>query len=774
MHRTTPRHRPTPALMPLRTAVVAAVTAVAGVLSAVSPATASAASSTADRPTSTAPVTRVDVGPRGWRPPDRPGLTGPARDVVAAAPARGPVRVLALTDTGGRPQVHVLAAAGRAEAAAAVERARALPGTVAVALDHRVQLRSTTALTPAAAPVSGALRALSTSDDPARAQQWGLTRLRGEQSWARQDGAGTVVAVVDSGVDAGHPDLSGVVLPGADLVTKDDGTLADPGGDGRTDANGHGTHVAGIIAAVANNGIGIAGLGQGLKILPVQVLGPDGGGYEGDVADGIIWAADHGAKVLNISLGDGVDSAVVKAAIAYAQGKDVLVVAAAGNAREACTGTVADSEGCGNPVEYPAAYPGVLGVGATDTSDAIASFSETGSFVDLVAPGVRILSTWPQALTPAGREPYVLLSGTSMSAPFVAAAAGLVRAADPTLTATQTDVRLEQSADDLGRPGKDPEFGSGLLDPLAALNATLDAAPAPTSSPRLVRLGGPDRVATSVLAAGNRWSKGAGAVVLARSDQFVDALVATPLAAAKGGPIMLTPSSRLDSRVLAELKAILTKGRTVYLVGGTGSLSDDVAASVRAAGYVVVRLGGADRYATSLAVAQALGSPATVLEASSLDYPDALSAGVAAAHLGGVVMLTAGAEPVPATTGYLAAHPGDHYAVGGSAAVADPAAEPVMGADRYATAAAVAARFFPAPPAVTVASGAGFADALSGGPLAAALGGPLLLVRPADALPSDVEAYLSTVRAGLTTGRIMGGAAVLRGTVGSALSSAVV
>ncbi|MGN6331989.1 MAG: S8 family serine peptidase [Motilibacteraceae bacterium] len=735
------------------------------------PATPAAAAAAAPPTTSAAGSTmRVDVGPRGWKPADRPGLTGPARDVVAAAPAHGAVRVLALTDAGGRPRVHVLAAPSRAAAVDAVERARALPGAVAVALDHRVRVTSMTT----AAPVAAAVRALSTSDDPARPQEWGLTRLRAEQSWARQDGDGTVVAVVDSGVDAGHPDLAGVVLPGADLVTKDDGSLADPGGDGRTDANGHGTHVAGIIAAVANNGIGIAGLGQGLKILPVQVLGPDGGGYEGDVADGIIWAADHGARVLNISLGDGVDSAVVKAAIAYAQSKDVLVVAAAGNAREACTGTVADSEGCGNPVEYPAAYPGVLGVGATDTSDAIASFSETGSFVDLVAPGVRILSTWPRALTPAGRDPYVLLSGTSMAAPFVAAAAGLVRAADPTLTAAQTDVRLEQNADDLGAPGKDVEFGSGLLDPLAALAATLDAAPAPASSPRLVRLGGPDRVMTSVLAARNKWSKGAGAVVLARADQFVDALVATPLAAAKDGPIMLTGSTRLDPRVLAQLSAILPRGRTVYLVGGTGSLSDAVAASVRGAGYVVVRLGGADRYATSLAVARALGSPSTVLEASSLDYPDALSAGVAAAHLGGAVMLTAGAVPVSATTDYLAAHPGDHYAVGGSAAVADPAAEPVMGADRYGTAAAVATRFFPAPAAVTVASGAGFADALSGGPLAAALGGPLLLVRPSGALPPDVETYLSTVRAGLTTGRIMGGAAVLRGPVGSALSSAVV
>ncbi|MGN6246223.1 MAG: S8 family serine peptidase, partial [Motilibacteraceae bacterium] len=336
MHRTTPRRRPgagsrTPAT------VVTAVTTAAGtalaVLAGLAPATPAAAA---------APVGHVDVGARGhvgargWRPADRPGLTGPARDVVAAAPAHGPVRVLALTDAGGRPEVHVLSAPGRAAAAAAVERARALPGALAVTLDHRVHVTSSPV---AAAPVGTALRALATSDDPGRTQQWGLTRLRAEETWARQDGGGTVVAVVDSGVDASHPDLAGVVLAGADLVTKDDGSLADPDGDGRTDANGHGTHVAGIIAAVANNGVGIAGLGQGLKILPVQVLGPDGGGYEGDVADGIIWAADHGAEVLNISLGDGVDSAVVKAAIAYAQSRDVLVVAAAGNAREACTGT---------------------------------------------------------------------------------------------------------------------------------------------------------------------------------------------------------------------------------------------------------------------------------------------------------------------------------------------------------------------------------------------------------------------------------------------------
>jgi type VII secretion-associated serine protease mycosin len=328
-----------------------------------------------------------------------------------------------------------------AAARAAVASAQGAPNAVAVSVDHRVSAQQTQ------------------SHDADRWAQWALNRLDAEDLWARQPGAGVTVAVVDTGVDAAHPDLAGVVLPGTDLIS--------PGGDGSDDGNGHGTHVAGIIAAVANNGLGVAGLAQGVRILPVRVLDDSGAGWASTIAKGIIWATDHGAAVVNLSLGDHVADDVTATAVQYAEDHGVVVVAAAGNDR-------AD----GDPVTYPAAYPGVIGVAATNDQDAVASFSETGGFVDVAAPGVDIASTFPPST-------YVYLSGTSMAAPFVSATAALLKAANPQLTSEQAVSALESTANDLPPSGRDDASGYGLVDPAAALCSltgcsTSTAAPAAT------------------------------------------------------------------------------------------------------------------------------------------------------------------------------------------------------------------------------------------------------------------------------------------------------
>lgn len=383
---------------------------------------------------------------------------GPAQATTRSAHRRHPqrsIRVTSVRYVNGRPKVSVQTLDDPAAAREAVVAGRHTAGAVAVSVDHRVRAQSQ-----------------SQSDDTDRWAQWALNRLDAEALWAQQPGDGVTVAVLDTGVDAAHPDLTGVVLPGTDLVS--------PGGDGRTDANGHGTHVAGIIAAVANNGLGTAGLAQGVRILPVRVLDDTGAGWASDIAKGIIWATDHGAAVINLSLGDHVKDDVTAAAVQYAEDHDVVVVAAAGNDRAN-----------GDAVTYPAAYPGVLGVAATDSQDAVASFSETGGFVDVAAPGVDIASTYPPST-------YVYLSGTSMAAPFVSATAALMKAADPHLSPAQAAAAVESTATDLGPAGRDDASGYGLVDPAAALCALTGCSTSPAAAPAatLTRLHAGRRTAT--------------------------------------------------------------------------------------------------------------------------------------------------------------------------------------------------------------------------------------------------------------------------------------
>ena len=370
-----------------------------------------------------------------WLPASSPGTVA---SLVKGAPARGPVRVVTVTlDRTGHPRLHVTTTAGRAAAALVIRDAGSEPGTVAVSIDHRTSIAAV-------------------SNDTYRTQQWALDKLRAETAWSLHTAAGKTVAVIDTGVDATHPDLTGHVISGAQFLNSTTST-----GNGMTDPNGHGTHVSGIIGATANNAIGVAGLAQGVTILPIRVLDANGSGWNSDIASGVIYAADHGVTAINMSLGGSYADASLASAVRYAQSKDVVVVAAAGNGRQS-----------GNPVSYPGGFPGVLAVAATDATNASASFSETGSYVGIAAPGVGIVSTYP------GSQ-YVSMSGTSMATPFVVAAVALVRAAAPALTATAAITDLTSTADDLGTPGRDDFYGAGLVDPVAALQAATRTAPTP-------------------------------------------------------------------------------------------------------------------------------------------------------------------------------------------------------------------------------------------------------------------------------------------------------
>jgi hypothetical protein len=276
------------------------------------------------------------------------------------------------------------------------------------------------------------------------------------------------------------------------------------------------------------------------------------------------------------------------------------------------------------------------------------------------------------------------------------------------------------------------------------------------------RLSGSDRIGTAIAISANSFPVAGSAkgVVLARSDQgqFADALVGAALAGAKKGPLLLTPSSTLDPRTLAEIQRVLPAGGTVFALGGTAALSAGVASSLTAAGFTVTRYGGTDRFATAAIVAdQGLGDPMTVFEATGLNFPDALAAGAAAAHMGGAVLLTNGSSQAPETAAYLAAHPAPAlYAVGGQAVTADPSAVPVFGANRYATATQVALTFFTSPTTFGAALGTNYPDALAGAPAIGSKGGPLLLVAGSGPLPSDTANYLAD-HTTLTGGFLYGG-----------------
>ena len=298
--------------------------------------------------------------------------------------------------------------------------------------------------------------AFSPNDPEFSLHQYAPQRIRADQAWDITHGsADVVVAVVDTGVDRGHPDLAGKVITGPDLVNDDNAP---------EDDNGHGTHVAGIIAAATNNGIGVAGIGYETRVLVIKVLNAYGSGYYSIIAEGIVYAVDHGARIVNLSLRGTLSSAVLEDAVNYAWEHNALVVAAAGN------------DGGEAPV-YPAAYDHVLAVSATDWNDQWWTLSNRGDYVDLSAPGVGIYSTdWR-----GGAGPYASRSGTSMATPHVAATAALVLSVNPQLTNEELSRILTDTAVDLGAPGWDSNFGYGRIDALAAVTAARQAEPTTAS-----------------------------------------------------------------------------------------------------------------------------------------------------------------------------------------------------------------------------------------------------------------------------------------------------
>ncbi len=310
-------------------------------------------------------------------------------------------------------------------------------------------------------------QAFFTPNDPRYGEQWNLKLAKVPEAWERSTGKGVVVAVIDTGIafeDHGRfkivEDLSGArFAKGWDFVHDNEHA---------NDDNGHGTHVAGTIAQVTNNKIGVAGVAYDATLMPIKVLSGAGFGNTADIADGIRWAADHGAHVVNMSLGGPMPSLVMSNAVAYARKKGVIVVAAAGNGGGRCRETCS--------VSYPAAYQGVIAVSAVGPDGTLASYSSWGKELDIAAPGGEKRTGTQNGILQATIDPsspaatvYEFYQGTSMASPHVAGIVALL-IANGVKTQEAIEKALYDSAVDKGEKGWDQKYGHGLIDANAALS----------------------------------------------------------------------------------------------------------------------------------------------------------------------------------------------------------------------------------------------------------------------------------------------------------------
>jgi thermitase len=283
--------------------------------------------------------------------------------------------------------------------------------------------------------------------------QWHLPKIQASEAWGITVGEDNVViAVVDGGI-AAVPDLAQKLLQGINIIE---------GGTDTTGGSGHGTAVAGVSAAITNNSIGVAGIAWLNKILPVKVYTSTGSTTCSAITKGIVWAADNGAKIINMSFGGPSECNGEKSAVDYAWGKGAVLVASAGN----------DSSTTPN---YPAAYSNVMGVASTDPDDSLSFFSNYGSWLSIAAPGRYLVTT----LSNGG---YAGFSGTSAAAPVVSGIAGLVLSTNPALSNSQVKSIIEKNADDLGAPGFDVYYGWGRVNAYKAVLAAIGTAPPPSDT----------------------------------------------------------------------------------------------------------------------------------------------------------------------------------------------------------------------------------------------------------------------------------------------------
>lgn len=573
---------------------------------------------------------------------------------------------------------------------------------------------------------------------------WGLDRidqrtlpLNGAYEYD-SSGIGVTAYVVDTGVFANHDEIGGRVLAGFDGI-----------GDGRGtgDCNSHGTHVSGTIAGTTY------GVAKNARIVPVRVL--DCSGQEGTsslIVQGLSWVINHhqsnpGPAVVNMSL-VLYPSAAVDAAVQAVINSGITVVAASGN-----TGSIGAGNSC---LWSPARVPAVITVNASDASDNDASFSNYGSCSDLYAPGVSIRSAGIGSTTEITTK-----SGTSMATPHVTGAVARILSEDPTLSPAAVASRLMSLATNI-------DFGLAQYgDPNKLLFMGID----PNSL--VSRLAGADRYSTSV-AISSSFSAGVPVVYVATGENYPDALSAASAAAVQGGPLLLTDPGYLPGVIRSEINRL--RPTQIVVVGGAGAVSDAVYNELATLAPTIRRDSGPDRFSTSRLIAERAFTGRTVTTAfiaTGHDFPDALSAGAAAATLGAPVILVDGAAgSLDGGAQYLMQRLGvTKIYIAGGTGVVSPGIEASLkqafgnsnvvrlsGPDRYSTSRAINAGTFTASQKIYLAVGTNFPDSLSGAALAGVAHAPLYIV-PSTCVPGDVLYDINRYAASNVV--LLGGAGVL-------------
>jgi subtilisin family serine protease len=544
-------------------------------------------------------------------------------------------------------------------------------------------------------------------NDPRFDEQWSHDVSRATTAWSTTTGdADVVVAVLDTGIDGRHPDLRNNIVEQVDLssgrlVTR---TL---GSDNDTCNVGHGTFVAGVLGAEGDNGKGVAGVAWDVSIVDVALTSH--ASRCGILDSAIIAGLDY--VVHRSPHDDAVNHSL--AAIAHAgptalqddlhlvREGGTLVVAAAGNDEQRVPGATS----------IPASCNGVLSVGAVGDASALAPYSDENPYVDIAAPGgdsstgEGIVST-----TAGGGDTYGVEEGTSFAAPYVAGVAALLLSVEPDLTPDDLESILERTARDRGTPGRDSQYGWGVVDAAAAVAAADDAVIAdPTADASFpVAAGGEsiERVApigTTTLPAAQAVAVSkqafdalsASHAVIARTDGFADALAGSSLGFGIGPLLFTKPTGPLAGVTRTELQRVLEPGSTVYLLGGTAALPSTLEGEIRALGFEPVRLAGVNRYETSAAIAeehlrslrdQDFQVPDRVIVATGANWPDAVTAGSLGAYFGLPILVTDPADLAPSVASVLSGHDWSKvYVIGGTAAISDDTRRAVRDAAGLAT-----------------------------------------------------------------------------------------
>ncbi len=551
------------------------------------------------------------------------------------------------------------------------------------------------------------------------------------------------VAVIDSGVDLTHEDLKANLVNGINLVNKDQTVQ---------DLDGHGTKVAGLIGAVTNNQIGIASPARGVSVMPIKVT-ENGTGKLSTLVEGIRYAIDHDADVINFSLGNYNNSFALRTVVEEAAAKDILMVGAAGNDNQ-------------SGVVFPAAYSEVLAVSSVQTgTNEKASFSNYGSLVDLAAPGTDIYST-------SLNGEYAFDKGSSLSAPIVASSGVLLKSYAPFLTSKQTFKLLKESAAPLSGSFS---LGNGLLDVSAAIKNVTE----------YNRIYGETSIETALEISRQNWDTlekqtlsidgqeiTGKFAVLARFDEFPDSLAASPLASKLGSPILLTKKSGLSTHVIDELSRI--SADHVLIIGGENAVPKGISKQLESSGITTTRVAGDNRYETATEIAEIVegGNTSEAFIVSGEKFPDALSISSFASRFEAPVLFTKSASLPDDTKAYLEkSRPEKAYAIGGETVINQSVVskipssniERIGGKDRFETNFKVLLRFGIEEnnDGIYFATGLKFPDALTGGAAASRLGESIILVHPYRENEALEKSILYLNNQGIDDYRILGGPAAI-------------